>query len=112
MNLKKFLESIKDYTKYFNDEQLKFYNELLETNEKGDLTENGKKILNIMQENEEKYFNVFSAKQIAELLFISPRSVSGSIRSLINKEYVEKVATSPVTYKLTERGKEYKIDNI
>ena len=39
------------------------------------------------------------------------RSVSGSIRKLVNENYVKKIATSPITYSLTELGQEYQFDN-
>ena len=58
-----------------------------------------------MYVNKETYLNVFSSKQLGELLFMSARSVSGSMRKLVTEQYVEKSGTNPVTYKLTENGK-------
>ena len=71
----------------------------------GEITENGLKILQYMQENNEKYNNIFSAKNIGEGLFLSSRSVSGSMRKLVTDEYVHKIGNNPVCYSLTEQGK-------
>lgn len=73
-------------------------------------TENGLKILKCMKENYEKYINVFKAKEIGELLFMTPRSVSGSMKKLIADGYVEKVGANPVAYGLTNLGKECELD--
>lgn len=73
-------------------------------------TENGLKILKTMKENAETYMNIYSSKQLGELLFMSPRSVSGSMKKLIANGYVEKVSLSPVTYSLTTLGKDYQFD--
>ena len=67
--------------------------------------ENGLKILQYMQQNNEKYNNIFSAKNIGEGLFLSSRSVSGSMRKLVTDEYVHKIGNNPVCYSLTEQGK-------
>ena len=45
-----------------------------------EMTENGSKILKYMQSNEDKYNNLFTSKEIGEGLFMSSRSVSGSMR--------------------------------
>jgi predicted transcriptional regulator len=39
-----------------------------------------------------------------------PRSVSGSIKKLINEGYCEKLNTNPVTYKITTLGKDIQLD--
>lgn len=111
MNLKKFLEELEIYTKYFSPEMSDFYYTLKEKESKSKLTDNGIKILKCMQENEKEYNNIFTSKNLGELLIIAPRSVSGSIRGLINGGYVEKIATTPITYKLTEQGLNYEFDN-
>lgn len=74
-------------------------------------TENGKKILQYMQEHNEESNNLFKAKDIGEGLFVSGRSVSGSIRKLITDGYVIKTNANPVTYSLTDLGKDYQFDN-
>ena len=73
-------------------------------------TENGLKIFKCMKENEQKYINVFKAKEIGELLFMTPRSVSGSMKKLIADGFVKKVGANPVAYGLTELGKAYEFD--
>ena len=54
--------------------------------------------------------NTWKAKDIAEGMFISSRTVSGSIRKLVNDGFVEKVGQDPVIYSITEQGKNIKID--
>ena len=41
---------------------------------------------------------------------MTPRSVSGSLKKLINDGFVEKVGANPVAYGLTELGKSYEFD--
>ncbi len=110
MNMMEFLKELEIYTKYFSPEMMEFYNQLKENNSKSILTENGKKILFCMQENCGPYLNIYSSKQLGELLFMSPRSISGSMKKLVNEGYVEKKSNTPVTYGLTELGKNFKID--
>ena len=74
-------------------------------------TEKGIKILKAMQENKEKYLNVFTSKQLGELVAMAPRSVSGSMKKLINQGYVEKKGISPVSYGLTSGGDALQLDN-
>lgn len=75
----------------------------------GELTENGIKILSYMQENKEAVDNMFTAKTIGEGLFISGRSVAGSMKKMIADGYVEKTGQNPIQYSLTETGINYKI---
>jgi DNA-binding MarR family transcriptional regulator len=72
--------------------------------EKVDFTDNGKNILIFMQQNKEARNNLFKAKDIADGLFISSRSVSGAIRKLVTDGYVEKIGETPITYTLTDKG--------
>jgi thiamine monophosphate kinase len=76
-----------------------------------DMTENGLKVLTWMREHIEEMSNVFTAKEIGEGLFTSGRSISGSMKKLVNDGYVEKIGKNPVQYSLTETGKLYHIDN-
>lgn len=76
-----------------------------------DMTENGLKVLTWMQGHIEEMSNVFTAKEIGEGLFTSGRSISGSMKKLVNDGYVEKIGKNPVQYSLTETGKLYHIDN-
>ena len=50
------------------------------------------------------------AKDIAEGLGISSRTVSGSLRKLVTDGFVDKVSTNPTIYAISEKGKNYKID--
>lgn len=67
-------------------------------------TDNGKLILKFLQDYADR--ETWKAKDIAEELFISSRTVSGSIRKLVSDGYVEKVSQDPVIYRITEKGKE------
>ena len=109
MTMKQFLDEIEIYTKYFSPEASEFYYDLKNKLSKT-FTENGAKILKCMQINREQYLNTFSSKQLGELLFMPPRSVSGSIRKLITNGYVEKHAGNPITYGLTDEGKDLQLD--
>lgn len=68
------------------------------------ITENGMKILKFMQENQDKFNNIFKARDIGEGLFMSGRSVSGSMKKMVTDGFVEKTGKDPVTYSLTEKG--------
>ena len=107
MTMREFLDRLSIYTKYFDEEELAFY-ENLKANQK--VTEKGTKILLCMKENEEKYLNIFSSKQLGELLSMPPRSVSGSLKKLVADGYAEKKSVNPVTYGITSKGKELELD--
>ena len=49
-------------------------------------------------------------RDIAEGVFISSRSVAGSMRKLVNDGYVDKLSGEPAIYSLTNKGKEVKLD--
>lgn len=108
MNINEFLEEISQHEEILSEEAKKFIEDFKEKN--STFTENGRAILKIMQENSEKYMNVFSSKQIGELLLKSPRAISGSMKKLITDGYVEKKSKSPVTYGLTELAKTLEFD--
>lgn len=90
-----------DYWKQIID----FWNIFQSQNENSDLTENGMKVLKYMQLNLEKHNNLFTARSIGEGLFLSSRSIAGTMRKLINDGYAEKTGNNPVYYSLTEEGK-------
>lgn len=75
-------------------------------------TEVGASILIWMQDNHILHNNIFRAKTIAEGMFaingspITSRTVSGSMRKLVTDGYVSKVEGNPVSYSLTDLGKE------
>jgi predicted transcriptional regulator len=64
------------------------------------LTENGQRILSYMKDNHNKFNNLFKAKDIGEGLGISSRSVTGSMRGLVNAGLVTKEGKNPVIYSL------------
>lgn len=76
--------------------------------EKPMFTDNGKLILKFLQENVET--PMWKAKDIAEGLFVSSRTVSGAIRKLVTDGFVEKVSKDPVIYSITEKGKNINIE--
>lgn len=77
--------------------------------EKPKFTENGKKVIQFMKDNQEKYSNMFKAKEIGEGLFISSRGASGALRKLVTDGYVEKMGEDPVVYTLTKLGIDIKL---
>jgi predicted transcriptional regulator len=52
---------------------------------------------------------LWKARDIAEWLFISSRTVSGSMRKLVSDGFVEKVGSEPTIYSITELGKNVEI---
>ena len=77
--------------------------------EKPELTDIGKLVLKYMQEHCET--TTWKSKDIAEGLYISSRTVSGGMRKLVNDEFAEKFGQDPVLYTLTEKGKNYIIED-
>lgn len=73
------------------------------------LTDNGKLVLNYMQDNVDT--KTWKAKDIADGLFISSRTVSGAMRKLVNDGFADKLGKDPVIYSLTEKGKNFVIEN-
>lgn len=78
--------------------------------DKPKFTDNGKLILQYMRDNADASQNMFKAREIAEGIFISSKSVSGSMRKLVNDGFVEKIGQDPIIYQLTTQGKEVAID--
>lgn len=74
-----------------------------ETGEKPLFTDNGKLILKHLQDHQDVI--MWKARDIAEGLFISSRTVSGAIRKLVTDGFVEKVGQDPTIYSITEKGK-------
>lgn len=92
-----------------SDEVKVYWKAFRETDEKEKpmFTDNGKLVLKYMQDHLEQ--ELLKSKDIAEGLFISSRTVSGAMRKLVTDGYVEKVATDPVIYSITEKGKTVEI---
>ena len=91
-------ENVKTYWEALSKDEIK---------QKPDLTDNGKLILKHLQGAEVK---PYKSKEIAEDLFVSARTVSGSIRKLATDGFVEKVGKDPALYIITEKGKAYIIE--
>ena len=51
------------------------------------------------------------SKNISEKIGVPSRSVSGAIRKLVSDGYVKKINSNPVSYELTDLGKDFQIDN-
>lgn len=105
---------IPDY-KYTDEElnnALEYFTKIITKSNKSnsEITENGKKILAWLQEHSSDTENMFASKEIASDLLISGRSVSGSMRKLVNDGFVEKNGTNPIQYSLTDYGKNYTIE--
>lgn len=71
-------------------------------------TDNGKMVLKFLQEHTD--VTSWKAKDIAEEMFVSSRTVSGAMRKLVTDGFVEKLGESPVVYSITEKGKNIVID--
>jgi predicted transcriptional regulator len=78
------------------------------TENKPDLTDNGKVILQHMQENVDTV--TWKSRDIAEGIGISSRGVAGTLRKMVNDGFVEKMGENPAVYTLTEKGKNFIID--
>lgn len=94
-----------------DDELVKELDELLEAQsgpEKPEVTEAGIAILEYLQESNTTNHK---AKDIADGMGVSSRKVSGSIRKLVTDGFVEKVGQNPVIYSLSDKGKEFDIEN-
>jgi hypothetical protein len=80
------------------------------TSDKPLFTDNGKMILKYMQEHVSD-MPMGKAKDIAEGMFVSSRTVSGAIQKLVKDGYVEKIGSDPVVYALTDNGKTVNIND-
>lgn len=112
MNMMEFLQEIEGIRSNLSDAASAFLDELIEKNKNNPtVTENGRKIIQTMRDNEKAYLGVFTSKQIGEILFMPARSVSGAMRKLIAEQYVEKKSVNPIAYALTDKGKTLQLDN-
>lgn len=99
------IEEALNKTLTLSPEGIEYFESLQNNKVSNEITENGLKILTYMQENVNTYNNFFKAKEIGEGLFMSPRSVSGSMRKLVSDLLVTKQAGDPVVYSLTDKGR-------
>lgn len=82
-----------------------------EEKSKEKFTTNGRLILTYMKDTMEPMDNMFKAKDIAEGIGMSSRTVSGAIRKLVTDGYVAKIEDSkPIVYLLTEEGININLD--
>jgi DNA-binding MarR family transcriptional regulator len=104
------MEANPEVTEKLMTEDIKSYINILtkEKTEKPLVTDSGKVVLKYMQDCG---IQMLKAKDIAESLLISSRAVSGSLRKLVTDGFCEKVGQDPVVYTLTEKGKNFVIDN-
>ncbi len=65
-----------------------------------EITEKGIAIILALRENTEW----ITAKALGEIMDVSGRSVSGSMKKLVEDGYVDKRAGTPSAYKITEKG--------
>lgn len=112
----KFIEFVNDNlfavvpTENIDNDVLVYWEALknLQEQDKPVLTDNGKLVLKYLQDHPE--IQSAKARDIAEELFISSRTVSGSMRKLVNDGFVEKIGQDPTVYSITEEGKNLQID--
>ena len=104
------MEAAPDVAEKLMTDNVKTYIDALtdKKTEKSEITENGKLILKWLQSAPT---DTYKSKDIAEQLFVSSRTVSGGMRKLTTDGFVEKVGSDPVLYIITEKGKNYKIED-
>ena len=113
----KFIEAIEDafFSKVNIDEidpdVVSYWNALKGTvdTEKPMFTDNGKLVIEYLKGLPENA-PALKAKDIAEALFVSSRTVSGAMRKLVSDGFVEKIGQDPVMYSITEKGKNIEIN--
>ena len=77
--------------------------------EKPMFTDNGKLVIEYLKTRPDGA-PALKAKDIAEALFVSSRTVSGAMRKLVTDGFVEKIGQDPVMYSITEKGKNIEIN--
>ena len=102
--VKQLMEPI-DMTKY--PEVMEYFNALSQETEKPMFTDNGKIILAYMKTVPEENLK---ARDIADNLGISAKTVSGAMRKLVSDGFIEKIGKDPIIYTITNKGKEITID--
>ena len=106
-NKQKFIQEVSSFLDKLSPEAIEYFKTF---SQKKQFTANGAKILEFLQKKENAN-QIFKAKEIGEALYISSRSVSGSMKKLVTDGYVEKLGQNPTTYKLTLQGMEVQVDN-
>lgn len=103
------MEANPELTRKLMTDEIRQYLKALEEikDEKPTLTKTGVIVLRTMQINSD--VKMWKSKDLAEYSGISSKSVSGTMRKLVNDGFCEKMGTGPVIYYLTEKGKNYEI---
>lgn len=98
-------DCIENYPDKFCDESLKYFEDFKQVAEEKKVlfTENGRAILAYLQTAEKE---MHKAKDIADAMEISSKTVSGAMRKLVTDGYVDKTGKNPVIYSITSKGKE------
>lgn len=106
----KFISEISNLitTNPLSDEAMQFFNGLKEEKL---LTKKGAEVLKLLQNQDKDY--IFTAKMLSENINMNTRSISGTMRKLLNDGFVEKIGSStPISYRITEKGFALDLDNI
>lgn len=109
--LNQLMEASPDIVENMSDDAKIYLEVFKKTNEQKDkplFTDNGKNILLFLQDHAD--IKMYKAKNIAEELGISSRTVSGAMRKLVIDGFVEKIGSNPVIYSITQKGKEIQIE--
>lgn len=89
-----------------NSEAVDYFQKLLNSKDevsKDSITDKGKEILDFMFDNQSRFELGFKSSEIGEGLFVSSRSVAGSMRKLVKDGYVDKTETTPARYIITTK---------
>ena len=91
-------------------EELRSFLAALDTkgNDKPAFSEVGLQIFEYMRQGHEKNNK---AKDIAEGMNLPSKKISGAMRKLVSDGYVEKFGSNPVIYSLSDKGKNFDIEN-
>lgn len=111
-NKEKFVEFVRELMEPLDvneipEDVMNYFTALSAQEEKPMFTDNGKVILAYLQTVPGE---TLKAKDIAENLGISARTVSGAMRKLVTDGFVEKMGKDPISYMITTKGIEITID--
>lgn len=101
-------------TNTINDEAIEFFEMFKAGTIKNSkiITSKGIEILKFLQSKPNDY--VFTSKMLSTAIeSMNTRSISGTLRKMLNDGFVEKVgSTTPISYKITAMGMAFDLDNI
>ena len=105
----KLMEASPDLTQKLMTDNIKNYLTILaDEKTKSPLTENGKNILIYLQHNIPE--GPFKSSDVSIGLGVSSRGIAGSMRKLVNDGFVNKMGKDPCIYELTEKGRNFIIN--